>query len=442
MKFRSLTLHARLLLVSISSLLAAITLIVAIYRFSDDFWLATIVGFTASLLITVVLIHYLTKTLYQRFDALRSGMFNLIDNDFSVSLSNRYDDELGELLELYNRVTEKMRDERQNLYQRELLLDTVIQNSSLYLILSNAAGRIIYSSHQARKLLNEGKPINGLQLHDILEDCPEGLKNALSRERDGLFTIGDAGDNESFHLSRGKFVLNTQVHQLILIKQLTRELNRQETQIWKKVIRIISHELNNSLAPISSMAHSGATMIEHNKLDKLPQVFDAISGRANHLKNFIEQYASMAKLPSPNRTWVSWRSFMQGIDIGYKYRLLESLPETEAYFDSSQMQQVLVNLLKNTNESGSSFDDITLCISTQSGAVRLILNDRGQGMSKRVMEQALLPFYTTKSSGSGIGLPLCRDIVEAHLGELSYNNRDAGGLSVVIQLPQPISPVK
>ncbi|PCK02275.1 MAG: histidine kinase [Alteromonadaceae bacterium] len=435
MKFPQLSLNARLLLIVSASIVTGFLVVAGVFHFIKDLGLALILGAPISLTISFYLIMRQTKAIYQRINGLRSGLYNLIDNEFGVSLTNEYEDEIGELLGLYNRVTEKMRQERQHLYQRELLLDTVIQNSSLYLILTNDHGRIIYSSHQARSLINAGKPINGLVLQDILAQGSERLKHALSNPRDGLFTLGDAGSHESFHLSRSNFTLNAQVHQLILIKQMTRELNRQETQIWKKVIRIITHELNNSLAPISSVAHSGALMLEQGKIDNLERVFETISNRASHLAQFIEQYATMAKLPAPNKVDVEWASFIKGLAIGYSYEIHGELPVEKAFFDPTQLQQVVVNLLKNANESGSEPADIGLRITQNSKAMNIVVTDRGTGMPKNVVEQALLPFYTTKPNGSGIGLPLCREIVEAHDGELSYANREGGGLMVRIYLP-------
>src|SRR5690606_27779826 len=102
------------------------------------------------------------------------------------------------------------------------------------------------------------------------------------------------------------FVLNTQRHNLYLIKQMTKEINRQEVATWKKVIRVISHELNNSLAPISSMAHSGRLMLQKEQYTALNKVFETIAERTDHLKTFIDSYASMAKLPLPVKSKVEW----------------------------------------------------------------------------------------------------------------------------------------
>jgi len=137
---------------------------------------------------------------------------------------------------------------------------------------------------------------------------PEVLALALKHEKNGLFAMGE-DDVETWYLSRGQFLLNNQQHNLILLKQMTRELNRQEVAVWKKVIRIISHELNNSVAPIASMVNSGRLLTKDIDNPKLTLIFDTIENRTSHLSQFIFNYARFAKLPLPQRRQVNWTQF-------------------------------------------------------------------------------------------------------------------------------------
>ena len=116
---------------------------------------------------------------------------------------------------------------------------------------------------------------------------------------DTLFTVSEGTEAEIFHLSNRPFTLNSQPHRLLLFKQLTREMAAQEVAIWKKVIRVIAHELNNSLAPISSLAHSGRELALQPDPARLTRVFSTIEERASHLATFIDGYARFAKLPRP-----------------------------------------------------------------------------------------------------------------------------------------------
>jgi nitrogen fixation/metabolism regulation signal transduction histidine kinase len=229
------------------------------------------------------------------------------------------------------------------------------------------------------------------------------------------------GEPQVYHLSQRRFHLNAQPQQLLLLKQLTRELAAQEVAVWKKVIRVIAHELNNSLAPITSLAHSGRLLAqEHAQLDR---VFTTIGDRAAHLASFIDGYARFAKLPRPLPTAVDWPQFMDRLRGAMAFELEGALPSRQGYFDASQLEQVMINLLKNAAESGSRPEEITVTVRDRGDDSVLEVADRGSGLTENVLRDALLPFYSTKATGTGLGLTLCREIVEAHGGRLSLANR-------------------
>jgi len=222
---------------------------------------------------------------------------------------------------------------------------------------------------------------------------------------------------------------------LLLLRQITVELRRQEVQTWKKVIRVISHELNNSLAPVASLAHSGAELIRRGAHEKLPGIFATIEERARHLDGFIRGYAHFAKLPMPRTEPIDWTGFVTRLRSQIPFTVDGELPETHAHFDLAQMEQALINLLKNAHESGSPAREVALRVRQQGGLLRVEVIDRGHGMSEEVLSNALLPFYSTKRSGTGLGLALAREIAEAHGGRISLGNREGGGLAVAMVLP-------
>ena len=382
---------------------------------------------------------WFTRHLARSLNALEVGLLNFNDNDFSVSIPANGEGQLKALAELFNDSAAKLRQERQYIYQRELLLDKVIQSSPNVMLLFNDHQKLMYANDAARHLFHIKGKMEGLSLNELLQDLPEALALALKQEKSGLFTMGE-DDTETWYLSRGQFLLNNQQHNLILLKQMTRELNRQEVAVWKKVIRIISHELNNSVAPIASMVNSGRLLTKDLDNPKLKLIFDTIESRTNHLSQFIFNYARFAKLPLPQRRQVAWQQLIEHLTQHYPFTLANELPAEMGYFDQGQMEQVLLNLLKNAHESGSNPDEVTLTIRFQTlvdGTGFIIkIEDRGSGMSEEVLEQALLPFYSTKQSGTGLGLPLCREIIEAHEGSISMHNRTDGGLSVQLWLPQ------
>jgi len=250
-----------------------------------------------------------------------------------------------------------------------------------------------------------------------------------------LFTVEIAGEPEIFHLSRRGFRLNARPHLLYLLKQLTRELNAQEVATWKKVIRVIAHELNNSLAPISSLAHSGQQLARVPDTARLERVFTTIEERAAHLKTFIDGYARFAKLPQPRPAPVEWPAFLARLADALPFRLEGAVPQQTAQFDPAQLQQALINLLKNAHESGSPAEDVVISVEAGPSMWQLKVLDRGTGMTDTDLRNALVPFYSTKPTGTGLGLTLCREVLEAHGGRIALANREGGGLAVTLWLP-------
>jgi nitrogen fixation/metabolism regulation signal transduction histidine kinase len=344
-------------------------------------------------------------------------------------------DELGDLMKAHNELAGALRAQRAHLVQRELLLDTVMQNSPLALVLVDAHERIAYANIAARHLLSEGRSLTGLRFGDMLERAPPALRDAAAAQGDTLFSTEIEGVEETFHLSQRAFILKGSPFRLYLLKRLTRELSRQEVSTWKKLIRVLSHELNNSLGPLSSLAHSGAEIARRGDHSTLPAVFAAIGERAEHLHHFVSGYAAFARLPAPRPERIEWAGFVADLARQQPFTVAGNLPSMPGWFDRSQVEQALINLLKNAHEAGGADTEVELLILCAGTDQRIEVRDRGSGMSPTVLAQALLPFYSTKRSGTGLGLALAREIAEAHGGRIQLANREGGGLRVLLDLP-------
>ncbi|MDG0835266.1 sensor histidine kinase [Pelomonas saccharophila] len=380
--------------------------------------------------------------------ALEGAVLSYRDGDFSLNLAPDGPRELAVLTRLHAELGLALREQRQHLAQRELLLDTVVQNTPVALVLTGPGGRIAIANLAARQLLGDGRSLAGLDFAVVIAGQPEALREALAGEADRLFAVTlEDGSEETFHHSTRAFRLQGQPHRLHLLRRMTRELSRAEVATWKRVIRVLSHELNNSLAPISSLAHSGAELARRGDTARLPGVLASIGERAAHLHGFLSGYASFAKLPAPRREAVAWPAFLERLATLGEFRVDGAPPAQPGWFDPAQIEQVLLNLIKNAHESGSATDQVALRLGLQGGELCIELLDRGPGMSEAVLAQALLPFYSTKRSepgaktgnpgGTGLGLALAREIAEAHDGRIALSNREGGGLRVALTLPQP-----
>ena len=407
-----------------------------------------IVVIIATVLIALAATRYLLRDLKEGLSALETGLLNLKDGEFSSTLSYNKSDEIGHLCDLYNDTAMQLRAEKHWLYQRELLLDKVTQSSPEVLFLVNDQQQIIFSNIAARQFFQSPKGLDGSLVSDIVDGAPVGAAEAIKARKEGLFTLLPSdSEPQTWHMSTGHFLLNNQAHTLYILKQMTRELSRQEVAVWKKVIRVISHELNNSLGPISSMLHSGKILSEQLKEEKLERVFATIDDRIKHLSDFVQGYGKFAKLPEPKIDVINWQGLIEVLSQQWQFSYSEkssdgthsSAPSSLSFHaDQVQLEQLLINLLKNAHESGSKPDQIAIEVEQRNTELIILVLDRGTGISDNVMSNALIPFYSTKPSGSGLGLALCREIIDAHHGQIGLYNRDEGGLAVRVSLPRLI----
>jgi len=447
---RTLTLRLFLRLLPVLALAAALPWAFAYWI--NHGWMLAALSVAILLALMWWSLHRALAPLRALFRALAGSVNTYRDGEFNFGVHWESRDEVGDLVRAHSALGEVLRQQRQELAQRELLLDTMVQNTPVAMVLWAEGGdglaRVVYANLAARKLLNDGRKLEGQHMDQVLEGLPAELCEAVARGGDSLFGVRgeDSGDGpeeeeEVYHLSRRRFTLNGRRHELLLLRLLTPELRRQEVQTWKKVIRVISHELNNSLAPIASLAHSGAELVRRGKYERLGEVFATVEDRARHLEGFIRGYARFAKLPQPQLQAVDWADFLARLQRQIGFELDGEAADLRARIDVAQMEQAMLNLLKNAHEAGQEAqpaqDEVRVRLRRLPGWTRLEVLDRGPGMNEAVLQNALLPFYSTKRNGTGLGLALCREIVEAHGGRLSLQNRSDGGLCVAVMLPEP-----
>lgn len=380
----------------------------------------------------------LLEPLRQLLAALDSLVQSWREGDFSARMAEpRFPTELRQLAHSHQLLAAAIQQQRQQLAQRELLLDTLVQHTPLALLLIDPQGRVALDNLAARALLGQGRRLQGLGWEALLAQAPAALAELLRSGREGLVPSGDGhGEGEGHWLvSQRALDLRGQPHRLLLLRPLHQELARQEVQSWKRVLRVLSHELNNSLAPISSLAHSGATLSGRADRPELAQVFERIGERARHLHGFLSGYAQFAKLPAPQPAALDWTALLASLAAVQSFELEGELPQQPGWADAAQLEQALLNLLKNAHEAGGPPAAVRFGVRRQGMEWQLSVADRGPGASDAVLAQALLPFYSTKRGGTGLGLALAREIAEAHGGRLSLQRRRQGGLRATLCLP-------
>jgi two-component system, NtrC family, nitrogen regulation sensor histidine kinase NtrY len=393
--------------------------------------MASLLGLPVSLWLT-----FRTRDPVERtIRALQASVANYSDGNFGHSLIVDCPEELRPLLQVHNELGEVLRAERNNLVQRELMLETIVENSPVSLVLVDSHSRVAYANGAARQLIGDGRTLGGEDFGFLLQSLPPAMRQAFTSGEDGIFTMDIGGSEETLLLLKRDFSLQGVAHKLHVIRPVTREMARTEVATWKKVIRVVTHELNNTLAPISSLTFTGAELARSGAVERMAEIFAGIRDRTEHLQRFIQGYASFARLPAPRKEHVEWAPFLEGLALLERVRRVGALPSNRGYFDPGQIEQVLINLIKNATESGGDPEAVELEIRTAASAFNIEVRDRGSGMNEAVLANAFLPFYSTKRTGTGLGLAVAREIVDAHAGRLMLSNRAGGGLSVTVLLP-------
>lgn len=401
-------------------------------------------GVFAAYAVLLLLLWLLLRSYLRQLDtevmALNLQADSLRDQSFNLTANRAVLRELTPLAEALNQMSAELAQQRATLYQRELLLDTVLQTNPSALVLTDEQGRVLFSNPAARHLLSGGQRFDGRFFKDVLVNWPE-LLQACQTGSQGLVHAGDA--QNVWHLSVSPFRLNQREHLLYQLKPMTREFKLEEIKAWKKLIRVIGHELNNSLAPMSSLAFSGARLLQKSELStddqtQLAQMFGVIAERAAQLNQFLQAYLNFAKLPPPQPAPVQFSSLINSLQNHYEFELVGDLPQQSWLIDQAQLTQLLMNLLKNAQEAGASNAGTTLCFRESPHQLVLELQDDAGGLSDEVLQHALVPFYTTKPQGSGIGLTLCRDIMASHGGNLELFNQSPG-LLVRLTFPREVA---
>lgn len=370
-------------------------------------------------------------TLVSLLDALRAGDYSL------RSTSARRGDAMGEVLWEVNALSGTLREQRLKVEEWGALLTKVLGNVEIAIFALDDERRLKLINPAGERLLAlpAGEALGKTALELGLDACcdaetPSTLKTAFP------------GGTGSFDLRRAGFREGGRPHELLAITDLSRALREEERQAWQRLIRVLGHELNNSLAPIRSMAATLVTLVAREPLpidwrEDVQGALGVIGDRAESLTRFMASYTRLARLPPPNKRLVELAALLRRVARLEQRCVVEvgELPALQVLADADQLEQALINLIKNAAEAAlETGGDVQLALRLQTGYAHIEITDAGPGLAKT--ENLFVPFFTTKPGGSGVGLVLARQIAENHGGSLTLaNRRDAQGCVVMLRLP-------
>ena len=361
----------------------------------------------------------------------------LAEGDFSIRARHAWSDEaLGLAYLEVNQLTEILRHQRLGAVEATELLHKVMQEIDVAVFAFDGGKKLKLVNRAGAKLLGRpGPELLGQAAADLRLDA------LLTGNAPRLIEATYPGGTGRWELRRGQIRQEGREHDLLVLSDLSRTLREEERQAWKRLVRVLSHEINNSLTPIKSLSDSaGKIVAQHGDgewQDDVARSLEVIGARADALVQFMQSYARLARLPPPQREAVDvhqWIHRVAALDTRIPIDVVEG-PDVTVQADSAQLDQLLINLLANATDAALETDGgVRARWNVQNSNLELQVEDDGPGIAETA--NLFVPFYTTKPRGTGIGLVLSRQIAEAHGGTLTLANREDGsGCQVTVRIP-------
>jgi len=422
--------------------LIGLVLVLVYCIYNTTFYITMFILSIGILLAFYSLVHYIDQT-NRDFTAFLLGIKY---EDFSATYSGHHKGKtFGELYDAFNQINRKFLDIRSQNEAHYQYLQTIVEHVEVGLLCIDEMGEVVLMNKNLKILLKKPFLKNKASLKQIDEELYQAVDRIQAGERELLKVIIN-DQLLQLSLRATEFKLKDEQFKLISLQNIKNELEEQELDAWQKLIRILTHEIMNSVAPIVSLTSTMTDMIgeETNGLDAetiqdIKLSLAAIGNRGQGLMRFTETYRNLTRIPPPKFQLIDAKVLIERVCTllspvfkEHKITLSQSLPSTSVYCqaDVELMEQVLINIIKNAIDVLKGREDAWVEIQLQKakdGKTIIRIIDNGPGIPEEVQGQIFVPFYTTKDEGSGIGLSLSRQIMRMHKGQIELLSKEGEG---------------
>ena len=387
------------------------------------------------ILISVLLSWQLYRQLLQPLKTLLQGADAIRDRDFNTKFLPTGKYEMDELINIYNAMMDQLRQERTQQEQQHFFLEKLIYTSPTGIIILDYDENIRQVNPRALQLL-------GLEEKEILGKRTDSIANAVLQEISRLPAGGNKtinpGGAGTYKLQKSHFIDRGFTRQFVMIEELTAEILAAEKKAYGKVIRMMAHEVNNTIGPVNSILSS--TLQSKQNDNSISNALQVAIDRNNSLNIFMRNFADVVRLPEPHRKKLDLHQLIYSVtklmelkagekQVEFNYALAGN--DFYIFADAQQMEQVLINIVKNAIEAIEEKGTITFETDTSAGQLSII--DTGKGIADEVAEHLFSPFFSTKKDGQGIGLTLVREILLNHGYEFYLKTLSAERTEFVIK---------
>ncbi len=382
------------------------------------------------IILSLVLFILFYKSLIKPYKLLSSGVESIADKDFSIKFLHVGQPEPDKLIDVYNKMIEQLRLERTKATETHFFLEKLIEASPAGIIVLNTNNKIQSINPVAQKLLNVNLESSEIEIKEL--DSPWNTE--LSKINENTTRVIQVNGINQYKCYRSNFLDRGVKRTFFFVEELTKELLHAERQAYEKVIRMISHEVNNSMGSVNSIIDSTVHYIQNlnqNHTHDFINALDVAKERISNLNHFTKRFTEIVRIPPPDIQKCNLKEIINRVLIYFQEELkqknilvnthFKSDDDVVISFDLQQLELVLINIIKNAIQAIESNGNINFLM--YSSPLSLIIENNGEPISTDIQKKLFTPFFTTKKTGQGIGLTLIREILVNHGCKFSLQTR-------------------